>query len=370
MRPKLSGLEELVTASRQNRCPAGGRESRLSRRPVTIPPALASYLLVNVGAPGKSGEDVEYPMKGLGKIIRSVRDLGRAASAVSGAPPQPAPAIGLALGGGFARGIAHIGVLKVLEEENIPIKFVAGTSVGALIGAAYCSGLSPAELESVAFRVRFRSFARWTLSRYGFASNQRMIGFLSSILKVKTFEELRIPLAVTATDFSTGAGVVFRSGPLIEPVRASCTYPGMFLPVKFDGRLLIDGMLAYAVPTIPLRKMGATRVLAVHLKGNWVNGEGPRHLFDVIGQCFSIAQEMNSSVWRAAADLVIEPDLNGYGYDDFEHAAALIRAGEIAARAALPEIRKWLQAEKAHPTEARKPRTTRQVPAPAMLSEE
>jgi len=288
-----------------------------------------------------------FPVKSLGRIIRSVQAFGRELSKHSAGlhGDSSAVGVGLALGGGFARGIAHVGVLKVLEEENIPIRYIAGTSVGALIGAAYCSGLSPAELEEVATRVRFKHIARWTLSRYGFASNMRMIGFLNSILKVKTFEELRIPLAITATDFSTGEGVLFHSGPLVDPVRASCAYPGMFLPVKIRGRLLIDGMLSHTVPTQPLRQMGAERVLAVHLKGKWTNGEGPRHLFDVIGQCFAIAQEMNSSQWKQAADLVIEPDVNGYKYDAFEHSAELVRAGEIVTRAALPEIRKWLQAE-------------------------
>src|SRR5438876_10321556 len=110
-------------------------------------------------------------MKGLRKIVRSVRDLGLGIARSSSplAPDKP-PSIGLALGGGFARGIVHIGVLKVLEAENIPIRFVAGTSVGALIGAAYCSGVSPSELEELATRVRFRDLARWTVSRYGFAT--------------------------------------------------------------------------------------------------------------------------------------------------------------------------------------------------------
>ncbi len=290
-----------------------------------------------------------HPVKTFDKIIRSVQAFGRELSGHQSEPEaeqQPA-AIGLALGGGFARGIAHVGVLKVLEEENIPIRCVAGTSVGALIGAAYCSGLSPEELAQFATRVRFKHLARWTLSRLGFASNQRMIGFLNNLLKVKTFEQLRIPLAVTATDFSTGEGVVFHSGDLVEPVRASCAYPGMFLPVKIRGRMLIDGMLSHAVPTRPLRQMGVERVVAVHLKGNWASCDGPRHLFDVIGQCFAIAQEMNSHIWKQAADLVIEPDVNGYKYDCFEHSADLVRAGELAARAALPEIRKLLQPEPA-----------------------
>jgi NTE family protein len=300
-----------------------------------------------------------FPVKSLDKIIRSVQAFGRGLSAPA---PHPAQArIGLALGGGFARGIAHVGVLKVLEEENIPIRYIAGTSVGALIGAAYCSGLSAADLEQVASKVRFKHIASWTLSRYGFASNQRMIGFLNQLLKVKSFEELRIPLAVAATDFSTGEGVIFHSGPLIDPVRASCAYPGMFLPVKIRGRLLIDGMLSHAVPTRPLRQMGADRVLAVHLKGNWTDRDGPRHLFDVIGQCFAIAQEMNSSQWKEATDLLIEPDVNGYKYDAFEHSAALVRAGELATRAALPEIRKWLQLESHH---QKTTRATHPTPVP------
>jgi NTE family protein len=285
-------------------------------------------------------------VKSLGKIVRSVQAFGRAFSR-PGADSQahPAPRIGLALGGGFARGIAHIGVLKVLEEEKIPISLVAGTSVGALIGAAYCGGLSAADLEEVAKRVRFRDFARWTISRFGFATNQRMISFLNSILTVKNFEELRIPLAVAATDFATGEGVVFHSGPLVDPVRASCAYPGMFLPVNIRGRLLVDGMLAHTVPAQPLREMGADRVIAVYLKGRWSTGTAPRHVFDVIGQCFAIAQELNCGVWKQAADCVVAPNVNGYEYDDFAHSRELIRAGEIAMRQALPEVHQWLASE-------------------------
>lgn len=282
-------------------------------------------------------------IKGLRQIVQSVRAFGRG---ISRAPeplaPAKIPSVGLALGGGFARGIVHVGVLKVLEEENIPVRFVAGTSVGALIGAAYCSGISPAELEQVAARVRFRDLARWTLSRFGFATNLRMLTFLNKLLKVKTFEELRIPLAVTATDFASGEGVVFCSGPLADPVRASCAYPGVFLPVKVNGRLLVDGMLAHSLPSQPVREMGAERVIAVNLKGRW-NGDGPRHIFDVIGQCFSIAQKMNCAQSRQCADLIIEPDVTGYRYDDFEHSADLVQIGEAATREALPEIRKWME---------------------------
>jgi NTE family protein len=261
------------------------------------------------------------------------------------------------LGGGFARGIAHIGVLKVLEEENIPVGAIAGTSVGALIGACYCSGLSLAEMDELARNTRFTSFARWTLSRYGFASNDRMISFLTRTLKCQTFENLRIPLGVTATDFNTGEGVVFHSGSIIDPVRASCAYPGMFLPVEIRGRHLVDGMLSYPVPTRPLREMGADRIIAVHLKGTWANGSPPRHVFDVIGQSFAIAQDAMSGLWRQAADLVIEPDVAGFAYDDFKRSADLIRVGEAAMRAVLPEVRKWL----APPAEVTYPAVERRV---------
>lgn len=284
-------------------------------------------------------------MKSFGKIIRSVQAFGRELSRKPDTfLAKPAPAIGLALGGGFARGIAHVGVLKVLEEEKIPIRFITGTSVGALIGAAYCSGVSPEELETIARSVRFTTFARWTVSRYGFASNDRMVSFLTRILKVRTFEELRIPLGVTATDFNTGEGVVFHSGSIIDPVRASCAYPGMFLPVNIRGRWLVDGMLSHPVPAAPLHEMGAERVLAVHLKGKWARDGAPRHLFDVIGQSFAIAQDMMSHLWRGAADVLIEPNVVGFAYDDFKRTGELIKAGETAMREAIPEVRKWVSA--------------------------
>jgi NTE family protein len=310
---------------------------------------------------------VGLAVNGLGKIIRSVQAFGRELSRQA-APilPSRIPTIGIALGGGFARGIAHVGVLKVLEQEGVPVRVVAGTSVGALIGAAYCSGVTVDELHEMAHNVRFTTFARWTLSRCGFASNDRMISFLTRFLKVKTFEELRIPLGVTATDFNNGEGVVFHSGSIIDPVRASCAYPGMFLPVQIRGRYLVDGMLSHPVPTRPLREMGAERVLAVHLKGTWGHGGAPRHLFDVIGQSFAIAQDAMSTVWRQAADLVIEPDVAGFAYDDFKRADDLVRVGEAAMQNALPEVRKWLATMEESAVNAKpSPAVARPAPMPA-----
>jgi NTE family protein len=305
-------------------------------------------------------------MRSFNRIIRSVQALGRELSRKGAAVGPRMPALGVALGGGFARGMAHIGVLKVLEEEGIPVRFVAGTSVGALIGASYCSGLTIEELEKLSHSCRFTTFARWTVSRFGFASNDRMVSFLTRTLKVKTFEELRIPLGVTATDFNTGEGVVFHSGSIFDPVRASCAYPGMFLPVNIRGRWLVDGMLSHPIPTQPLREMGAERVLAVHLKGQWNKDGAPRHLFDVIGQSFAIAQDQMSHLWKGAADILVEPDVAGFAYDDFKRADDLIRAGEVAMRQALPEMRKWMEAPMTAPAPAKpRPVVARPAPMPA-----
>ena len=282
----------------------------------------------------------------LNKIVRTVQAFGRELKRQTGtepSAPQPQmPRIGLALGGGFARGLAHVGILKVFEEEGIPVDLIAGTSVGSVIAAAYASGISARELGEIAALVRFKDFSRWSFSRFGLFSNDKMAIFLRKILRVKTFEELRIPLAVAATDIITGEAAVFTSGDLIDPVRASCAYPGMFQPVQIGERVLVDGLLAHAVPAMPLREMGAERVISVHLAAHWVKPRGPRHVFDVIGQCFSIAQDRMCGPWRAASDLVLEPEIGEFGYDDFVRAPELMKAGEIAARAALPQIRSWL----------------------------
>jgi len=288
-------------------------------------------------------------MDSFGRIVRSVQAFSREMAKPLGVEPRRLK-LGLALGGGFARGIAHIGVLKVLEEEGIPVDYVAGTSVGAMIGAAYCSGMTADDLAEMAAKLRFADFARLTISRYGFYNNDRMVRFFARVLKQHTFEEMKIPLAITATEFRTGEAAVFTKGPLVDPIRASCAYPGMFLPVEIDGKSYIDGMLAYAVPTTPLRQMGADRVIGIYLSAHWNNAKPPRHLFEVIGQCFSIAQAKLAESWKKDANLVLEPDVNGFAYDCFERAPELIAVGEMAMRAALPQVRAMLELPKQQET--------------------
>jgi NTE family protein len=306
--------------------------------------------------------------------VKQLRKLARSARAIAQTLAQPpvriepvwqAPRVGVALGGGFARGLAHVGVLKVLEEEGIPVDIVAGTSVGAVIGAMYACGTSVKEMTELAALVRFKNFARWTVSRFGFCSNERMVPFLKKLLTCRTFEELKHPLAVCATDFITGEPVTFTSGSLVDAIRASCTYPGMFPPVSVNGRLLVDGLLAHPVPSQPLRDLGAQRVIGVYLSAHWVHAEGPRHIFDVVGQCFSIAQAKMCDQWKTKTDVTLEPNVEGIAYDAFERAPELIKAGEAATRAAIADIRKWITAPEPAPQRASRARLR---PAPTPVS--
>src|ERR1700680_2242418 len=171
--------------------------------------------------------------------------------------PQKRPRVGLALGGGFARGIAHLGVLRVLEQERIPIDFLGGTSSGALLAIAYASGHPIHEIVAQARATRFKDFGNWKLSWMGLASNQKLENYPRKYLGVSTFEALKIPLAIAATDLGKGEPVFFTSGPLGPALRASCAYPGMFVPVEVEGRVLVDGFLAAPVPVEAVRTLRA-----------------------------------------------------------------------------------------------------------------
>src|ERR1700675_1517637 len=173
------------------------------------------------------------------------------------------PGVALALGGGFARGFAHLGVLQVLEENHIAISHIAGTSVGSILGAAYASGAPLARIMATCRTLRFRDIARWRVSRLGLASNHRLGDLIEHVFEARQFEELQIPLAVVATDLANGEPVVFTHGNLCEAIRASCAFPGLFEPVQIGTRCLADGGLVAQVPTRAARELGARHVLAV-----------------------------------------------------------------------------------------------------------
>ena len=251
--------------------------------------------------------------------------------------PQERPRVGVALGGGFARGIAHLGVLRVLEQEHIPIDYLGGTSAGALLAVSYASRYSLHEIEAQARATRFHDFGNWKLSWMGLASNQKLEHYPRQHLGVSTFEELRIPLAIAATDIGTGEPVYFTRGPLGPALRASCAYPGMFVPVELEGRMLVDGFLAAPVPIDAVRNMGADVIIGVFLEA--ANNRKPSSIVDVIGLSFAILQRHADLEWRRAADIIVEPIVKEFLWDDFDKASELIAAGEAATRTALPKIR-------------------------------
>ena len=259
------------------------------------------------------------------------------------------PRVGIALAGGFARGIAHIGVLRVLNEEGIPIDVVAGTSVGALIGAAYCSGASLDQMERIASETKFTDFGRWTPSWLGLATNHRLELFLSRFTSASRFEDLKTPLAIAATDINMGLPVYYCGGPIGPPLRASCAYPGLFVPVKFEGRMLVDGFLSALVPVQGTLLLGAELIIAVYLEAS-SSGE-PRTFTEVLSRSFTIIQRHADIEWRRQADIIIEPDVTPFLWDDFSKTPDLVRAGEAATRKALPAIRAALEGKTLASTE-------------------
>jgi NTE family protein len=252
------------------------------------------------------------------------------------------PRIGLALGGGFARGIAHIGVLRALEKNNIPIHAVAGVSSGAIVAAAMASGSSADEIQQIALSMKFRDIARWTVNLLGLAGNDRMITFLGRLLKTTSFEEMQIPLAIVATDLAKGQPVTFHGkGDVVAPIRASCAYPGLFLPLRYQGRMLVDGFVSMEVPAAPLLQMGADRVISVVIPNQEGSGDCG-NMFSVVSRCFQLMSARTENSWRRYSNIVISPPVADMSWDSFASANRLIELGEQSAMAAMPQIKKWL----------------------------
>ena len=276
-------------------------------------------------------------------FLRMARDVFR--SFAYGGTPKGAkrPRVGIALAGGFARGIAHIGVLRVLREAAIPIDVVSGTSVGALIATAYCAGTPLETMERVAHETKFTDFGRWTPSWLGLATNHRLEQFVERMTSVKRFEDLQKPLAISTTDINLGLPVYYHGGPLGPPLRASCAYPGLFVPVKYEGRTLVDGFLTALVPIEGTLVLGAELVIAVYLEAGSV--DEPRTFTDVLSRSFTIIQKHADLEWRKEADIIIEPDVTPFLWDDFSKTSELVRAGEEATLKALPAIRTAIESK-------------------------
>ncbi len=263
-------------------------------------------------------------------------------------PPPPQgdqslrPRVGLALSGGAARGVAHVGVLKVLLEAGVRIDCVAGTSAGALVGGAFAAGLSIAEMEAFGRGMRWRDFGRMAFSRLGIQTNARMEDFIRARFPFTRFEDLPIPFAAVATDLHTGAAVVLKDvGDIAFAIRASCAVPGWYVPVTDgEGRQLVDGGLVANVPTGAARALGADVVIAVD-----VNSEGakflgpPQSVIGVLFQSMLVVQRtVAAHQWREA-DLVLTPKVGHIRWDEMARVEEFFTAGEEAARESLEKIR-------------------------------
>ncbi len=276
--------------------------------------------------------------------------------------------MGLALSGGAARGVAHVGVLKVLVEAGVPVDCVAGTSAGALVGGAFAAGMQVAELEQLGREMRWRNFGRMTLSRLGVQSNARMEDFIRERFPVTRFEEMLIPFAAVATDLHTGQAVVMRdAGDAAFAIRASCAVPGWYVPVTdAQGRQLVDGGLVANLPAAAARALGPDIVIAVD-----VNFEGakflgpPQSAIGVLIQSIMVVQHTVSTHEGRNADFVIRPKVGHIRWDEMSRAEELLVAGEEAARASLADIRALL----APPLEEHQTRIQRLLHRPAIDAE-
>jgi len=288
---------------------------------------------------------------------------------------------GLALGSGAARGLCYIGVLDALESRDIHIDCIAGTSVGALIGALYASGIPVSQLQQIALNLNWRRLARLlgpSLPTTGLLDSRKVSHFIDELLPIKTFEALNLPLAITATDIESGTPIVIRNGRLLPAIQASIAFPGLFQPVLLGDRFLVDGGLCAPVPTDVVKQMGADRVIGIcaippvekrfqetsapadsdqpdrgperKLTVHWIeqrfreiwqgttdhsaneNGRRPPGIFRIFAQSVAILENQINSLRleRDPVDILIRPELNGITLLEFHRAAEAIEAGRQA----------------------------------------
>ncbi len=266
--------------------------------------------------------------------------------------------VGLALSGGAARGLAHVGVLRVLQKEGIPIDLIAGTSAGAVIGASYAWDQDTVRMTRDALDAGWKKMAPMidpSLPKTGFIKGKKIQELISGYVGGNIiFNDLKIPFACVATDIDTGEEIIIDSGPVPEALRASISIPGIFTVVKYQGRYLVDGGLTTPVPVEVVRNMGADFVIAVNVNPDVADRMGKSskqrvearkepNIFQIMMQSIYITTYSLARSSLEHADIVIEPDLSHIGAGDFNKARELITRGREAAEEALPEIKRKLE---------------------------
>jgi NTE family protein len=268
-------------------------------------------------------------------------------------PPDPLPAptrpprLGLALGGGAARGFAHIGVIQVLEREGIRPDLLAGTSAGSLVAVLYASGMSGAQLEQAALEMEEASIADWTLPLFnrGLLRGEALGRFINRHVQGRLLEDMPLPVGVLATDLANGRGVLFQRGDAGTAVRASSSVPGVFTPVSIAGRDYVDGGLVEPVPVEQARRMGAEVVLAVDISSAPEDATGNDAL-RVLLRTFTIMGQSINRLSLGQAHVVVRPSLSGVGSTDFTARRRAIAAGREAMEGMLPALRQQMQARR------------------------
>lgn len=260
--------------------------------------------------------------------------------------PKIPPRIGLALGGGAARGFAHVGVIQVLEEAGIRPNLVVGTSAGSLVAAIYASGKTGAQLQQIALTMEEASFTDWTLPIFnnGMLRGDALARYVNGQVGSKVIEDMPMPLGVVATDLQTGQGMLFQRGDTGTAVRASSAVPAVFQPVKISGREYVDGGLVSPVPVRYARQMGAELVIGVDIssppEGNLASG-----MLQILLQTFSIMGKSINTFELKEADVVLRPALNGVGSSDFGARRRSIEAGRQAMLQMLPQLKAAIAAK-------------------------
>jgi NTE family protein len=256
------------------------------------------------------------------------------------APPKKEPRIALVLSGGSAKGFAHVGVIRVLEQEKIPIHMIIGTSVGSLIGAIYAANPDSFQLEWTAFKIERNDILDFSLmsAKLGPVQGARLEAFMEQTAKVGRVEDTKIPFYPIATDLNTGETVILEKGSLARAVRASSAIPGVFVPVTFGNRTLVDGGVTNNVACDIARSKGADIVIAVNLQKD-IKDHDIGSVIDVIGQSISIMMREASKAKLQYADVVIEPDTKKVSLFDFTQKKALMDEGIKATKKAIPKIK-------------------------------
>jgi NTE family protein len=254
--------------------------------------------------------------------------------------PQPgkAPGVALALGAGTAKGFAHVGVLKVLEGNRIPVDMIIGTSVGSLVGCMYAYGYPACEIQRIAMNLERSDVADFTVPDNGFIKGEKLEAYVNRMVRDTPIERFRTRFFAVATDIRTGRETVFEKGNAGAAVRASCSVPGIFQPMKIGDRTYIDGGVVSPVAVDAARRLGADAVIAVDITGE-VDDTVPESTLDTIFQAINIMYAKIAADQDSRADVVICPKVGTIAAGDFSKRHEAILEGEKAAQAALPKIR-------------------------------